>query len=478
MVAIAVAGTSFALQAGPFRDSAVVPPVSDSTPPREMPGTLVAHGTAEDGSHWWLSAYENDAGELCVDLQHNGVIAEDCAFYDSEGTGLGRHPDPDADPQSLFGWVPDDTATMWVTASAEMIEGGRPEDDAPEDDGNESEDGAATTSDQDDGGVETSSDLGCPGVETRSDKEDDGGVETSSDLGCPGVETSSDKDDDGGVETSSDNDDPDPERGPNIEFRGENEVRLYDAPDGFRFPVKFYAVVPAPADATAFRIEIRNGDATVLIFARRSPDFAEEPEYPGELVADGSHAGQPWVVYVRTQGENRCISLIWADEAYGSSEGCSSAVPEAESFQFTMNRFDGEESSTIVFFAALARDVARLELEIEGGETLPVQIQPGPPGSEVDYGVASPPLPEDGSLEGWAISYDADGNVLDRMELCDLAPSSGCASGSRLFRFSVTISRGSRSSDSSDARLSGLRSVVVTVRSSSNIGMMWAVGTA
>jgi hypothetical protein len=391
IVTLAAAGTSFALNAGPFRDEGVVAPAGDPQPPREMLGTLVAHGTAEDGSHWWLSAYESDTGKLCVDLQHNGVIAEDCAYYDSEGTGVGRHPDPDADPQSLFGWVPDDTATMWVTDSGEVIHEG-PEDEEPED-----EDGAATTSEQDDG-VATSSDEG-------------GGR--------------------GGVTTSSDEDEPGRDRGPDVEFRGDEEVRLYDAPDGFRFPVKFYALVPSPVDATAFRIDVRNGDATVLVFAPLSSEsFAEETEHPGALVADGSHDGHTWTLYVRTPGEERCISLVWADEAYGSSEGCSTAVPETESFQFTMNRFDGEQSSTVAFYAAVAHDVARLELEIDGGETIPVQIQPGPPGSDVDYGVAWPSLNESGSLQGWATAFDADGNELDRMALCDLAPSSGCASDS------------------------------------------------
>jgi hypothetical protein len=233
------------------------------------------------------------------------------------------------------------------------------------------------------------------------------------------------------VATGSDQDDGEP--GPDVEIRGDEEVRLYDAPEGFRFPVKFYALVPAPADARALRVDLKGGDASVIIFSSgyHVEAFADEPTFAGELVADGSHGGYSWELYVRTPDDKRCIELVWADEAFGSTEGCSTAVPDEESFQFTMTRFGGEQSSTIAFFAALAHDVARLELELEGGETVPVEIQKGRPGTEVDYGVAWPPLAEDGSFGGWATSYDADGNVLDRMELCDLpAPSSGCASDS------------------------------------------------
>jgi hypothetical protein len=365
---LAVGGAGLALDAGPFGTARPVVPVGppDQTPPPPAPmrGTVVGYGTTPDGREWWLSAYEDEAGQLCVDLQHDtGDLRSSCSYFDPEGTGFAKDPDDGPGPRNVFGWVPEDTEAVWVTWGSDVYEDGGPEDEEP-DDGEGPE--AATSEHTPAGGEES-------------------------------------------------------QAGPDVEIRGDEEVTLFDAPEGFPFPAKFYALVPAPEDAEALRVDLANGDATVLIVAR--PDRVDHAgsTYRGERVAEGHHGGYAWELYERTPGDNRCIHLVWADEDFGSSEGCSTAVPRAESFQFTMARFGGEESSTVAFFAAMAEEVSSLELTLEDGTVMGLEILEGPEGSDVDYAVGWPPLNENGSTGGTVTARDADGNVLDAMELCELA---------------------------------------------------------
>jgi hypothetical protein len=384
VVVLAFGSVGLAFDAGPFGGgravAPVAPPGETPSPPRPMPGTIVGYGTTEDGNEWWLSAYESDTGELCVDLQHDtGDMTEDCSPYDPEDVGLANDPDDGPGPRNVFGWVPGDTGKLWVTRAAELYVDGGPEDDTSEEE-------------DDPDGIASGSDGDPDDVTTRSDEADGQGVP-----------------------------------GPDVEIRGDEEVQLFDAPEGFPFPVRFYAVVPGVDDAHALLVVMSDGDETVLIMSQ--PDLPER--HPFELVAAGIHEGYEWELLARTIGEERCIRLHWADEEFGSGEGCSTAVPRAESAQYTMVRFGGDKSSTVAFYAAVSKDVSSLDLNLDDGTVMELEILGGSEAGDVDYAVGWLPLDENGSTGGFATARDAEGNALGTMELCELAgPLTSCASDS------------------------------------------------
>ena len=353
---VAVGGAGLALSAGGIGDAPRTAPAgSPDGPPRPMPGTIVAHGESDGGGEWWLSAYENDAGELCVDLEHDdGRLVEDCGAYDPDDVGFHSDDPGGGIEPSAFGWVGESTDKAWVTYG----------DRAPTfDAGSEDEDDEAG----DEGPEEPSSD--------------------DSDEGAAG-------------------------RDVDVTFEGEEPVTLYDAPEGFPFAARFYALLPAPADAHALKIDLRNGDVTVLVVSQPGPATHESDEGRGEIVAEGEHGGYGWRLFERNGDRGRCLDLSWADDSFGSGGGCSTAVPDAESFQYSLLGFGDHAPDPMALFAAVAKDVASMELDLEDGETMPLEIIEGPEGSNVDYVVAWPSLGGRETLRGSVTSRDPNGAVL------------------------------------------------------------------
>ncbi|HEY7873708.1 MAG TPA: hypothetical protein VIG64_01165 [Actinomycetota bacterium] len=383
VLSLAAGGTSLALS---LRGSngGVVAPAGDETPPPPQPmaGTIVAHGYTDDGHEWWLSAEQDENGYLCTYLQHDtGDIRPHCAPYgDPDDVARGV----DDVRGGMFGWVPAATTKLWVTWPDPYEEGG-PEDDTAEED--EGED---------------------PSTEQLEES--------------PSEEPSS-GDDNSDVE---------------VTFEGETEVPLYDAPEGFPFPVKLYALIPAPANAETLYIQLNSGDATVLIISdphghvgtAEGDRLEAEPQGDEDgdrrqKVAEGEDGRQAWQLYERHSRRGlRCIELRWADDK-GSSEGCSDAVPDDESVQFAMANFPGGDA--VAFFAALSKDVASLRLELDGGEAVEAEVIEGPEGTDVNYAVVYPTGEPGETVGGTVTSRDADGNVLDTMELCQMGPGSGGA---------------------------------------------------
>jgi hypothetical protein len=370
VLSVAVAGTGLALSGGFGGGSSTVPATSDSTPPppNAMPGTIVAHGYTDDGHEWWLSAERSATGELCTYLQHDtGDTFHDCRPYTGPDD-VGFEEDEVRD--GVFGWVHEDSEKLWVTWPSEYEDDPTPEDEPADEDEEETQD-----------------EQGPPEGEAPNEQGD-------------------------GNETHM-----------TVTIEGEEPVELFDAPEGFPFPVRFYALIPAPSDPEALHIRLRSGDSTVIFVSRpeRGPNVDVGAEASGSrLVADGEHDGYPWKLYERTNAHgSRCIDLRWNAQEFGSAEGCSTAVPDDESFQYTMAGFPG---GAVAFFAALSQEVATLELTLKSGDIVEAEILEGPRGSDVNYAVVWPPLQTDGpfagTVRGTATSRDADGEILDTMTLC------------------------------------------------------------
>lgn len=377
VVSLAVAGTGLALTSGgPGGGGSIQPAGNDSTPPppNPMPGDLVAHGSSGDGGEWWLSAEAADSGEICVYLQHEtGDVEQDCRSYTENPNRM--HFAGDGIKDGVYGWVPDNTDTAWVTRTVEMVDGGPEDEESEESEAEESED------------------------------EGQGG------------------------ESSQEDDSPDKGGNVDVTFEGEEEVELHDAPEGFPYPVSFYALVPAPENAETFLIKT-DGHQVALIFGRIHE--ASDGQSNGWMfVAKGEHGGYPWDLYEKVNDDGlRCLDLIWAGERFGSGGGCSTAVPDDESFQYSMLRFEDEHG--IAFFAAVSEDVETLEIVRDDGEVITFEVIEGPDGSDVNYVVAWPSLDEDGRLQASARTTDADGHTLDTMRLCELGGAgSSCSSDYR-----------------------------------------------
>ena len=211
-----------------------------------------------------------------------------------------------------------------------------------------------------------------------------------------------------------------------VEVERENgdsfEVELYPAPQGSGLDVNFYLVL-LPEDHAA--IVAYNSKGEEIDRQKTNHEFRDpaEPLGPAQTVATGDVEGQPWVLeaYEQKQGDNVqiCTELMFGrDETQGAGGGCSMKAPVGPHIGFSQSGFGQEFPNLIALVGTVSTEVVQLDLELDDGRVIPIEIIEGPADFETAFFVAFPPPADDGGLPGYLVGKDASGEVLDRVELC------------------------------------------------------------
>jgi hypothetical protein len=202
----------------------------------------------------------------------------------------------------------------------------------------------------------------------------------------------------------------------------EEDVRLWDAPDGFPLDAKFYALFPLPDGIASLQAYSRGRLVAEQDVGSAFPEFKERKVTPRTVLAEGNHDGEPWALRVQMkasgdQGPYPCADMWFGkDQAHGGGGSCYFRI-DTKTVEVTEMTFE-TRPQVVALLGAVATDAVRVDIKLNR-QTIEAEIFAGPKDHPVDYFAVFFERKAGESPQGFAEAYDADETLLGRDQLCE-----------------------------------------------------------
>ena len=206
------------------------------------------------------------------------------------------------------------------------------------------------------------------------------------------------------------------------------EAQLYDAPDGFEHPVRFYVILPFPK-SEARAVVAYDGDGTEI--GRQQimgpGDQAETRTVAGPFQIDeGEHRGVPYTFEGSVDRQDTPSGDIWfypcsmfhlgEGERYGGGGGCHMPIARNHEMSFSQNSFE-QKPEIVAIHGGMTGRVDRVTVELDSGEVVEAE-EFDVEGSDFRFFLAFADGGTTGRISGQVVGYRGSEEV-ERLDLCD-----------------------------------------------------------